>query len=231
MKFLFLKGLYIPGQDTTSWRHKIANQGSRLLHSPSLVALGLSLGYETWPRIGWHQAFVIAWSKYRLGLPSAPLHYGLTWPVGIPTVFHTPVTISLDSPNGIKPAIRVVQEDCERVYQGSDTISMWSDLIKGPEPWTLTPYIWSYHTIIVTSALPCLKLLVTALFVQQLIPAVNNKNIKALQYWAFVRVIYRWPVDSPHQRPAVNMCWLFTPFSANVCCKCYDKPLSDDFTQ
>ena len=43
-----------------------------LLHSPSLVAVGLSVGYETWPPIGWHHAFVIGWSKYRLGLPSAP---------------------------------------------------------------------------------------------------------------------------------------------------------------
>ena len=43
--------------------------------------------------IGWHQAFVIGWSKYRLGLPSAPLHYGLTWPVEIPTIFQTPVPV------------------------------------------------------------------------------------------------------------------------------------------
>ena len=45
--------------------------------------------------IGWHHSFVIGWSKDRLGLPSAPLHYGLKWPVGIPTVFHTPVTVPL----------------------------------------------------------------------------------------------------------------------------------------
>ena len=45
---------------------------------PSLVAVGLSVGYETWPPIGWHHPFVIGWSKDRLGLPSAPLHYGLT---------------------------------------------------------------------------------------------------------------------------------------------------------
>ena len=36
---------------------------------------------------------MIGWSNYRLGLPSAPLRYGLTWPVGIPTVFHTPMTV------------------------------------------------------------------------------------------------------------------------------------------
>ena len=59
------------------------------------MVIGLSVGYETWPPIGWHHPFVIGWSKYRLGLPSAPLHYGLTWPVGIPTVFQTPVTVTL----------------------------------------------------------------------------------------------------------------------------------------
>ena len=32
---------------------------ARLLHSPSLVATGLSVGYETWPPIGWHRAFMI----------------------------------------------------------------------------------------------------------------------------------------------------------------------------
>ena len=42
--------------------------GHRLLHSPSLVAVGLSVGL--------HHSFVIGWSKHRLGLPSAPLHYG-----------------------------------------------------------------------------------------------------------------------------------------------------------
>ena len=62
---------------------------ARLLHSPSLVAVGLSAGYGTWPPISWHHAFVIGWSKYGLGLPSAPLYHGLTWPVGIPTVFQT----------------------------------------------------------------------------------------------------------------------------------------------
>ena len=61
--------------------------GHRLLHSPSLVAVGLS--------VGWHHSFVIGWSKDRLGLPSAPVHYGLKWPVGIPTVFQTPVTVPL----------------------------------------------------------------------------------------------------------------------------------------
>ena len=72
----------------------------RLLHSPSLVAIGLSVGYETWPPIGWHLPFVIGWSKDRLGLPSAPLHYGLKWPVGFPTAIQTSVTVLLHCPNG-----------------------------------------------------------------------------------------------------------------------------------
>ena len=55
--------------------------------------------WETWPPIGWNHAFVIGWSKDKLGLPSAPLHYGLTWPVGIPTVFQTPVTVPLHCPS------------------------------------------------------------------------------------------------------------------------------------
>ena len=38
--------------------------------------MGLSVGHETWPPIGWHHAFVIGWW---LWLPNAPLHYGFTW--------------------------------------------------------------------------------------------------------------------------------------------------------
>ena len=70
--------------------------GHRLLHSPSVVAVGLSVSIlKTWPQIGWHHSFVIGWSKDRLGLPSAPLHYRLKWPMGIPTVFQTPLTVPL----------------------------------------------------------------------------------------------------------------------------------------
>ena len=88
----------------------------RLPHSPHLVVIGLSVGYETWPPIGWQHIFVIGWSKYRLVLHSAPLHYGLAWPVGIPIVFQTPMTVPLHSPNGRQmSAVRAVQVDCERV--------------------------------------------------------------------------------------------------------------------
>ena len=56
----------------------------RLLHSPSLMAIEDSQwGKRHGLQIGWHHPFIVGWFKYRLGLPSAPLHYGLTWPVGI----------------------------------------------------------------------------------------------------------------------------------------------------
>ena len=67
------------------------------------------------------QASVIGWSKFRSGFPSAPLHYGLTWPVGIPIVFQTPVTAPLHSPNGRQmPAVRAVQRE------------LWKSLGGGP---------------------------------------------------------------------------------------------------
>ena len=105
----------------------------RLLHSPSLVAIGLSVGYETWPPIGWHLPFVIGWSEDRLGLPSAPLHYGLKWPVGIPTAFQTSVTVLLHCPNGRQlPTVRAVQGDCERVYRHLDQhwLRLWLGAIR-----------------------------------------------------------------------------------------------------
>ena len=85
----------------------------RLLHSLSLVAVGLSMGYETWLRIGWHHPFMIGWCKYRLGLPHVTMHFGL---MEISTVFQGLLTVLLYSPNGRqKPAVRAVQGDCEIV--------------------------------------------------------------------------------------------------------------------
>ena len=77
----------------------VARQSKALLRSkshissPNLMALGMSMGYETWPPIGCYHAFVIGWSKYRLGLPSVPLHCGLTSQADIPTTFQTSVTV------------------------------------------------------------------------------------------------------------------------------------------
>ena len=94
---------------------------SRLLHSLSLVAVGLSVGYETWPPIGWNRPFEISWSTCRLELPCVPKHYRLTWSMGIYTVLQRPLTVPLHSPNGKQmPAVRAVKRDCERVYVTGD---------------------------------------------------------------------------------------------------------------
>ena len=94
----------------------------RLLHNPNLAAIGLSVGYETWPSIAWHHTFVIGLWKYRLGLPQSAMDCGLKIPVGIPTILQRPLTVPLHSPNGrLLPAVRAVQGDCEIVvcYGGS----------------------------------------------------------------------------------------------------------------
>ena len=76
----------------------------RMLHGPSLVAIRLSVGYEAWPPIGWHHAFVIDWFKYRLGLPSALWAHATS---GNSHRFQIPVTIPLHHPTGRQmPAVR-----------------------------------------------------------------------------------------------------------------------------
>ena len=118
-----VENIFLPGsavvlplaQPPSASRHsgQSSPRHSRLLHSPSLLAIWLSVGYET--RLV--SPFEIGWSKYSLGLPSAPLHYGLKWPVGIPTVFQTLAIVPLHCPDGRQvPAVRAVQGDCERVY-------------------------------------------------------------------------------------------------------------------
>ena len=56
--------------------HWILNH--KLLHSPNLVVLGMPVGFEIWPPIGWHHPFVIGWSKYRLGLLHSQCIVGLS---------------------------------------------------------------------------------------------------------------------------------------------------------
>ena len=68
------------------WNQEMYVAMARLLHSPSLVALGLSVVYETWPPIVWNHPFVIGWIKYKSKLSHAALYFELTWLVGIPTV-------------------------------------------------------------------------------------------------------------------------------------------------
>ena len=58
------------------------------------------MGKETWPPIGWHHHFVTGGCNYRLKLPRVPLHDGLSWRVGIPTVFRLQWQM---------PAVRAVQ--------------------------------------------------------------------------------------------------------------------------
>ena len=88
----------------TEWpAHRGHRQVSfRLWHSPSLVAVGLLLEYETWPLIGWHHPFVIGWSKYRLREASsaghswyAAVHCGLVWLVGFPNFVIVGICICL----------------------------------------------------------------------------------------------------------------------------------------
>ena len=61
----------------------------RRLHNTNSMPMALSVGYETWPPFCWHHSFLFGWSKYKPGVPSAPLHDELMWPVGIPSVFQT----------------------------------------------------------------------------------------------------------------------------------------------
>ena len=48
------------------------------------------------------------------------MHCGLTWPLGISTIFQSPLTVPLHSPNGRQFAVKAVQEDSERVYLALD---------------------------------------------------------------------------------------------------------------
>ena len=73
---------------------------TRLLHSPSLVAVRPSVGYETWPPIGWRHPLVIGWSENRLGMSRIGKHYGFTWIVGISTGFLRALTVPRLMPLG-----------------------------------------------------------------------------------------------------------------------------------
>ena len=98
-------------------RWHIVQTSARLLHSHSLVAKGLSVPGVWDIRHGLQLAGItLLWLVgLNIDWDFAPLHYGLTWPVGIPTVFHTPVTVPMHSSNLAIPAVRVVQGDCEIV--------------------------------------------------------------------------------------------------------------------
>ena len=92
---------------------------ARLLHSLSLVAVGLSEGYETWSPNSRRHAFVIVWSTYRLFclVPDCPIALWAHMTSGNSHRFQTTVIVPLHSPKGRHlPAVRALQGDCERVY-------------------------------------------------------------------------------------------------------------------
>ena len=109
LKWLFCLFEGKPGHDPILGRISVT---SRLLHSPSLVKVGLSVGYHmTWPPIGWHHHFVIDWSSYW-----DCLSCGLKLLMGISTIFRwhwqSPSTVLMA---GKLPAAWVVQGDCEEL--------------------------------------------------------------------------------------------------------------------
>ena len=92
----------------------VLNQRSRLLHSPILLAIGLSLEYETWPSVA---DITLLWLAGKIPLlqrimgSSGRLEF---------TPSKKPLTVPLRSPYGRQmPAVRAVQGDCERVYQSA----------------------------------------------------------------------------------------------------------------
>ena len=125
------------------WR--VCNRSSTLLDCYTVLAWwqwDCQWGKMCVSPIGSHHTFVIGWPKYRLGLPSAPLHYGLTWPMGIPTVFQTPATVPLHCPNGRQMPLGL--------YKGTkkESSALWVKLHQGliwPEGvptigWEFPPY-------------------------------------------------------------------------------------------
>ena len=82
---------------------RIAECGARLLHSLSLVVMGVSVGYQAWPPIGWCHSVVIGWSKYSLGMPQ------LQCIVGPHHRWEFPLFFKL-------PGVGAVQGDCKIVY-------------------------------------------------------------------------------------------------------------------
>ena len=118
---------YFLDQPSTPYRaYVLIATEARRLHITNLVVTWLSMGYETWLPIGRLHPFVVGWSKYRLGLPIASLHYEITWPVAIPTVYETPVTVPYHSPNGRqKTAVKAVQGDCEKSRTEACDVMTW----------------------------------------------------------------------------------------------------------
>ena len=69
-----------------------------------------------------------------------------------------------------------------------------------------TGFVLIHHKDIIWASW-CLKSPATWLFVRQLVHT-NNKNIKALYYWSFVRGICQSLVSSPHKAPVMQEAFL-----------------------
>ena len=80
--------------------------GVRLLHSLSLVAIGLFLKYVANLLISSAAGHVIHWYNYKLGNSSHAMHYGFTGPVGIPTVSERPLAVPFHNRNE-RPLIKL----------------------------------------------------------------------------------------------------------------------------
>ena len=92
--------------------HQDFQASERLLHSHSVVAVVLSVRYQTLPPIDlcdW-VVQIYNWGYLQLlGLRQAAMHCGLIWLMGIPTTSQRPLTVSLHSTNGRQFAVSVVQ--------------------------------------------------------------------------------------------------------------------------
>ena len=75
---------------------------TRLLHSPSLLAVGLPVGYETLPPTGWSWSMDLWFADLNIDWETYRLHWIMgsrDHAVGISTVFQMPLTVPLYSPN------------------------------------------------------------------------------------------------------------------------------------
>ena len=115
------------------------NGSNRLLHSPNLASVGLSVGHDEISLIGCVGGYEIVWSNCRLGKLLTCIALQNHVVVGIFIIFQRPLTVPLHSPYGRQmPAVKVVQGDCDRVY-GSNVASQWrtdwiADIINSLDP-------------------------------------------------------------------------------------------------
>ena len=94
----------------------------RLLHSPSLVAGGLTVRYKTWPPIHflWLVGLNTCWDCLSI------IHCGLVWLVWVSTIFKRPLTVPFQGPDGRQmPTIRAVQGDWKSLQIPPDLGPEW----------------------------------------------------------------------------------------------------------